>query len=43
MKVVAFKEDAYDVFDLVHRKVDTVHVAWLYPFYYDPERVIQKT
>ncbi len=39
MKVVGFKEDAYEVFDLVNRKVDTVHVARLYPFYYDPERV----
>ncbi len=39
MKVVGFKDDAYDVFDLVNRKVDTVHVARLYPFYYDPERV----
>jgi hypothetical protein len=39
MKVVGFNEDAYEVFDLVNRKVDTVHVARLYPFYYDPERV----
>jgi hypothetical protein len=39
MKVVSFDKDAYDVFDLVQRKVDTVHVARLHPFYYDPERV----
>ena len=35
MKVVGFNEDAYEVFDLVNRKVDTVHVARLHPFYYD--------
>ena len=43
MKVVSFDKDVYDVFDLVQRKVDTVHVARLYPFYYDPERVDPET
>jgi hypothetical protein len=38
-RVVALNKDAYDVFDLVNRKIDTVHVSRLYPFYYDPEKV----
>jgi hypothetical protein len=36
---VALNKDAYDVFDLVNRKIDEVHVSRLYPFYYDPEKV----
>ena len=39
MKVNGFHENAYEVFDLINRKVDTVHVARLYPLFYDPERV----
>ena len=38
-RVVALNKDAYDVFDLVNRKIDEVHVSRLYPFYYDPEKV----
>jgi hypothetical protein len=39
MKVVGIQGDAYDLLDLVNRKVDTVHVARLHPFIYDPSMV----
>ncbi len=35
MKVVDAREDAYDLLDLVTRKVNTVHVSRLHPFMYD--------
>jgi transposase InsO family protein len=37
MKVIGIDKDAYELLDLVARKVDTVHVARLHPFLYDPE------
>jgi hypothetical protein len=39
MKVLEVKDDAYDLLDLVSRKVETVHVARLHPFIYDPTMV----
>ena len=39
MKVVGIRGDAYDLLDLVNRKVDTIHVARLHPFIYDPSMV----
>jgi len=37
MKVIGIDKDAYELLDLVARKVDTVHVASLHPFLYDTE------
>ena len=39
MKVVGIWGDAYDLLDLVNRKVDTIHVARLHAFIYDPSMV----
>jgi hypothetical protein len=39
MKVMEVRDDAYDLLDLVNRKVDTIHVARLHPFIYDPSMV----
>ena len=39
MKVLEVKDDAYDLLDLVSRRVETVHVARLHPFIYDPTTV----
>jgi len=39
MKVVGIDKDAYELLDLVHRKVETVHVSRLHPFIFDPQMV----
>jgi hypothetical protein len=39
MKVIGVDKDTYELLDLVTRCVDTVHVARLFPFIYDPEEI----
>jgi len=39
MKVINVVDDAYELLDLVSRRVDTVHVSRLHPFKYDPTMV----
>ena len=39
MKVVSVVNDAYELLDLVSRRVDTVHVSRLHPFKYDDTMV----
>jgi hypothetical protein len=39
MKVVGVVNDAYELLDLVSRRVDTVHVSRLHPFKYDATMV----
>jgi len=39
MKVVGIDKDAYELLDLVNRKVETVHVSRLHPFIFDPQMV----
>ena len=39
MRVVFKQEDTYDLLDLVFRRVETVHVSRIYPFYFDATKV----
>ena len=39
MKVRGVDKDTYELLDLVTRGVETVHVARLCPFIYDPEEI----
>ena len=43
MKVVGIEKDAYELLDLVHKKVETVHVSRLHPFIFDPQMVDPET
>jgi hypothetical protein len=40
MKVINVVDDAYELLDLVSRRVDTVHVSRLHPFKYDATMVV---
>ena len=42
IKVIGIEKDAYELLDLIARKVDTVHVARLHSFLYDPEVIDPK-
>ena len=39
MKVMEVRDDAYDLLDLVNRKIETVHISRLHPFIYDATMV----
>ena len=39
MKVIGVDKDTYELLDLVTRCVETIHVARLFPFIYDPEEI----
>ena len=42
MKVMEVRDDAYDLLELVSRKIETVHISRLHPFIYDEKMVIRK-